>query len=432
MANPRAIHSSSAAPEAGQVSAQYSADNPAPLYGSIGELFSHGFRIDWITTGYVSVTHLLCLIATPFAYVYAPAGLWQMMLGWTLLQAFIGCLATTVYSHRLISHNAAKSVSWPVHLLFGFFGQVLSMQGSVRRWASLHVVHHGIDRTGQHQHDPYSATWFSSTWRNFLWSHMLSHLFHHPASDLKDRAFRAKNHPALVWQDRLYVPLMIGLNHLMPLAVGYYLAGWQGALCLQMAAIGGFILAQHNTWTVNSVTHLWGFTNGIYSSAKNNFIWMGPLGEGNHHGDHHDFGRDYRNGFGWSGWLLDPTRYVILLLNGLGLVKHLRRASKEQEANIVARRQLRKAQAGVQQRLWQSWEVKLEGLRGEWLEAAKRWETFKAEQLKLQSRSLPQLELEARMAKLKADMRAAKQQMRARKEAFFAALYEMRAANYAI
>jgi len=412
--------------------AGHSPDNPAPLYGSIRELFSHGFKIDWATMGYVSVTHLLCLIATPFAYIYAPAGLWQVMLGWSLLQAFIGCLSTTVYSHRLIAHGAARSVSWPVHIVFGFIGQILAMQGSVRRWAALHVVHHGIDRTGQHQHDPYSATWFSSAWRNFLWSHMLSHLFHHPQSEPKERAFKAKNHPALVWQDRLYVPLLVLWNHLFPLAVGFYLAGWVGALCLQVAAIGGFILAQHNTWTVNSVTHMWGFTRGIYSSAKNNFIWFGPLGEGNHHGDHHDFGRDYRNGFGWSGWLLDPTRYVILLLNGLGLVRGLRRASKEQEANIVALRQLRKAQAGVQKRLWDSWEERLDGLRGEWLEAAKRWEAFKAQKLQLQSLSLSKLELESRMDKLKADMQAAKHQMRARKEAFFAGLYEMRAAQYAI
>lgn len=409
-----------------------SPDNPAPLYRSFGELFSHGFSIDWGTLSYVAITHLLCLVATPFAYFYAPAGLWQVMLAWSLLQAFIGCLSTTVYSHRLIAHGAAKSVSWPVHIVFGFIGQILAMQGSVRRWAALHVVHHGIDRTGQHQHDPYSATWFKSTWRNFLWSHMLAHLFHHPESEPKERAFSAKNHPALVWQDRLYIPLLVALNHLLPLAVGFYLAGWVGALCMQMAAIGGFILAQHNTWTVNSVTHMWGFTRGIYSSAKNNFIWLGPLGEGNHHGDHHDFGRDYRNGFGWSGWLLDPTRYVILLLNMLGLVRGLRRASKEQEANIVARRQLRKAQAGVQQRLWESWEVKLEALRGEWLEAAKRWEAFKSEQLKLREHGVPKLELEARMLKLKAEMRAAKQQMRARKEAFFAGLYEMRAANYAL
>ena len=64
------------------------------------------------------------------------------------------------------------------------------------------------------------------------------------------------------------------------------------------------------------------------------------MGEGNHHGDHHDFPRDYRNGFGLSGWLLDPTRYGILALNALGLVRGLNSASKHEEAEIIAQRKL--------------------------------------------------------------------------------------------
>ena len=94
------------------------------------------------------------------------------------------------------------------------------------------------------------------------------------------------------------------------------------------------MLVQHNTWTVNSVTHMWGWTKGLKSSAVNNYIWLGPLGEGNHHADHHDFPRDYRNGFGWSGWLLDPTRYGILLLRAFGLVRGLHRATTAEEDQI--------------------------------------------------------------------------------------------------
>lgn len=408
-----------------------SAHSPAPIYRTIGELFNHGFRIDWVNTYYLSITHIIGLLGTPVAYAFAPDGFWQVMLAWMLVQTSIGSFSTTVYAHRLISHGVVRYVSWPVHIFFCFFGHVLAVQGSVRHWAAMHVVHHGVDRTGRHQHDPYSATWFDSSWRNFLWSHMLTYFFLHPHSEPKERAFDAQNHPALVWQDKLYLPLLVFWNFLLPLGVGFLLAGWAGALCLQVASIGAVLLTQHNTWTVNSVTHMWGFTRGVFSSAKNNFVWMGPLGEGNHHGDHHDFSRDYRNGFGWSGWMLDPTRYVILLLNGLGLVKGLRRASKQQEAKIVALRQLRKVQEGAGAPLWPLWEEKLEGLKAEWLDAARRWEAFKAEKLQLKTMSLPQLELEERMAKLKAEMRAAKQQMRARKEAFFAGLYEFRAASYA-
>ena len=318
---------------------------PAPIYRRIRDVFAAGFKIDWVTASFLSITHVIALIATPFAYFYAPDGLWLWMLGWTLVHALIGSLATTVYSHRLIAHGAARMVSWPVHILFGFIGQVMAVQGPVRRWAAMHIIHHGVDRNGQHRRDPYSATWFPDAWRNFAWSHMLTYYFKHPEDEMIERAYESKNHPALVWQEKLYVPLLVLFNFLVPMALGLFLGGFIGMLCMMVAGIAGFVLAQHNTWTVNSVTHMWGFTPGAFSSAVNNYIWLGPLGEGNHHADHHDFARDYRNGFGLSGWLLDPTRYVILGLRAIGLVKGLHRANKRQEAEILARRKLIHAQS---------------------------------------------------------------------------------------
>jgi len=407
-------------------------NNPAPIYTRIRDLFKHGFKIDWVTASFISISHVICLVATPFAYYYAPEGFWQVMLGWTLVHALIGCLSTTVYSHRLIAHGAAKTISWPVHIVFGFIGQVMAIQGSVRHWAAMHVIHHGVDRTGKHHLDPYSATWFKSGWRNFLWSHMLTYFFHHPDTTATEKAYQAKNSTPLVWQDKLYLPLLVLLNFLLPLALGAFITeSVIGGLCLMVASIGGFILAQHNTWTVNSVTHMWGFTKGAFSSAKNNYVWMGPLGEGNHHADHHDFGRDYRNGFGWSGWLLDPTRYVILLLNALGLVKGLQRASKRQEAEIIARRELLNAQVKTQSSRFESWEKKLESLKLEWLEATQRWEAFKTQKVQLKSMSLPKFELQQKLDLLKAEMEVARRAMRARKQAFFDAIYEVRAMQYA-
>ena len=165
-----------------------------------------------------------------------------------------------------------------------------------------------------------------------------------------------------------------------------------------------FILAQHNTWTVNSVTHMWGFVSGLTSSAKNNFIWLGPLGEGNHHADHHDYARDYRNGFGLSGWLLDPTRYLILGLRSLGLVKGLHRASKRQEAEIIARRKLRDVQSRTEQGVWHRWEEKLDHLRSEWLDAVQSWESFKTQKVRLKKLKLPEFEMKQKLELLRAEM----------------------------
>ena len=408
-------------------------ENPAPLYNRIRDVFKNGFTVDWVTASFISITHLVCIVATPIAYYYAPVDFWKIMLGWTLLHALVGSLSTTVYSHRLIAHGAARYVSWPVHILFGFLGQVFAMQGSVRRWVAMHVMHHGVDRTGKHHLDPYSATWFKSGWRNFLWSHMLTYFFFHPDTKAADQVYASKNSAPILLQEKLYLPLLVALNFILPFAIGYLVTGHlSGAFGLMVASVGGFILAQHNTWTVNSVTHMWGFKQGAFSSAKNNYVWMGPMGEGNHHADHHDYPKDYRNGFGWSGWLLDPTRYVILLLRGLGLVKGLQRASKSREAEIIARRKLLEAQVKTQYPRWEKWEARLEELKAEWLDATRHWETFKAKKTQLKSTSLPQLELRAKLEQLKAEMEVARRAMRARKQAFYDAIYEMRATQIAV
>ena len=98
------------------------------------------------------------------------------------------------------------------------------------------------------------------------------------------------------------------------------------------------VLVQHNTWTVNSDPYV-GLDQGASQLSGEQLHLLGHS-EGNHHGDHHDFPRDYRNGFGWSGWLLDPTRYCILALRALRLVGPLNSASVREEAEIFAARKL--------------------------------------------------------------------------------------------
>jgi stearoyl-CoA desaturase (delta-9 desaturase) len=383
--------------------------------------------------------------------VVAPAGFWKVMLAWTLLHALIAAIATTAYSHRLIAHRAAKDVRLPTHVIFLGL-QLFALQGSVRRWSAQHVIHHAVDKTGQHHLDPYSTTWFDTGWRNFLWSHMLTYLFNHPPSREFDAAMNAKMHPAIIWQDKHYVPLLILANFALPIALGLGLAGWLGGFCLLVASSAGYVLAHHNTWTVNSVTHLWGFKKGLISSAKNNYIWLGPLGEGNHHADHHDHPRDFRNGFGWSGWVLDPTRYVILSLRALGLVKGLNRASRWQEAHIITRRKVRDTKAKSQSVVWQRWEEKLALLGDEWLAAAQTWDQFKLEKIQL-SQQIRQAgadkmaaarermgdtqeeflrDLQARRASVRAELHDARKRLKERREAFFTALSELKQANMAV
>ena len=173
----------------------------APIYLTFSELFAKGFTLDTATWVFVLAIHVAAVGLGAWVSLVAPQDWALVAFAWAAVHFVVGSLSTTVYSHRLITHSAVKAVSVPVHLFFCLFGQVLSVQGSVRRWSANHVLHHGVDRHGKKELDPYSATWFPDTLRNFLWSHTLTHLFNHPDSEEYTRAHNAKRHPIIVWQD---------------------------------------------------------------------------------------------------------------------------------------------------------------------------------------------------------------------------------------
>ena len=400
-------------------------ERDAPIYSTFTELYSRGFSLDIGICVFVGGIHVAAIVLAAWAAFLAPDQ-WGAIAGvWALSHFILGSVSTTLYSHRLITHNATRQVALPVHLFFCLFGQIFSVQGSVRAWAANHVLHHGVDRHGKKEIDPYSATWFPDTLRNFLWSHTLTHLFNHPESDERRRAQNATRHKVIVWQDKFYGLLTTFWLFLFPMGLGYALGGWAGFFALLTGSMVGSVLVQHNTWTVNSVTHMWGWTKGLRSSAVNNYFWLGPFGEGNHHGDHHDLPRDYRNGFGWSGWLLDPTRYGILLLRGLRLVGPLNRASKREEAEVVASRKLAKLEARSKlcseaSDLYQQFEVRVLELRKEWLEAVSRWEALRKESKLVQQAT-------ARRDEIAHEIRVAKAHVEARKEEFFAVVERLHA-----
>ena len=400
----------------------------APIYRTFSELFAKGFTLDTVTLVFVLAIHVAAVALGVWIGLAAPQEWVTLAIAWTVAHFVVGSMSTTVYSHRLITHRAVKTVSVPVHLLFCVFGQILSVQGSVRRWSANHVLHHGVDRHGKKELDPYSATWFPDTLRNFLWSHTLTHLFNHPESDEYARAYNANFHPIIAWQDRHYGVLIAFWIFAVPLGVGFLFGGLIGAMSLLAGSLIGSVAVQHNTWTVNSVTHLWGWTKGLKSSAVNNFIWLGPMGEGNHHADHHDFPRDYRNGFGWSGWLLDPTRYVILGFQVLGLVKGLNKATRRDEAEIISARKLAKVEQVKRSNketapLYEQLEARVMELRKEWLDAVSSWETLRAES-KLMQRANSTYE------ELRKEIQQAKTVVNERKQAFLNAVELLNAQGF--
>ncbi len=99
-----------------------------------------------------------------------------------------------------------------------------------------------------------------------------------------------------------------------------WIAGWPGLF------IGFFlstVLLWHNTFLINSVTHVWGKKRfETNDESRNNMVTaLLTLGEG-WHNNHHHYQSSCRNGFYW--WEIDVTYYMLKMLSWVGLVWDIR------------------------------------------------------------------------------------------------------------
>ena len=117
------------------------------------------------------------------------------------------------------------------------------------------------------------------------------------------------------------------------LGLGCYFLGewaafqaWTGMNGLSMLAWGFFlptVLLYHATFSVNSLTHMFGkkkYDTGD-ESRNNWFVSIITFGEG-WHNNHHFFPGAARQGF--TFWELDPTYYTLKMMSLFGLVSDLR------------------------------------------------------------------------------------------------------------
>jgi stearoyl-CoA desaturase (delta-9 desaturase) len=97
------------------------------------------------------------------------------------------------------------------------------------------------------------------------------------------------------------------------------------------------VLVWHNTWSVNSVAHMWGYRNYETDESSRNNLIVGYLsgGEG-WHNNHHADPRSARHGHMW--WEIDATWLTIRLLAALGLARNVITPSPSVLAHANAKR----------------------------------------------------------------------------------------------
>ncbi|KAH8102410.1 fatty acid desaturase-domain-containing protein [Cristinia sonorae] len=267
-------------------------------------------NIWWANGIFFTATHIAAAVGVyhyPFHAVHR-ASLVLCFLTW---QA--ACFGITIGYHRLYSHRAFRA-TFGVRMVLAILG-ASGFQGSIKWWCLRHRLHHRF--TDDPIHDPYCAT------KGLIWSH-LGWIFFKPKYERMTLIERddLENDPVVRIQHEYYVSFALFTGFVFPAIMG---ALWgDGVGSFVWAGLVSRLMTWHCTFLVNSLAHWDGLQpySDENTSRGNLMLALLTCGEGNH--NFHAFPHDFRSGPSPTDW--DPSKWIILALNALGLATGLRTA----------------------------------------------------------------------------------------------------------
>ena len=261
--------------------------------------------------------HLLALLAL-FPWFFSWSGVVALAIG---IYVF-GILGMNVGFHRLITHRGFSCPLWFERTL-AILG-TCCLQFSPAFWVAVHRRHHHF---ADEERDPHSPL------KSFSWAHFGWLLVRQP--DMKPGPM-TERYARDVLHDPLYAMLerrknWIKLTLLSWLA--FFVAGFGASAASGQSATDALqygaslfiwggplrtVVVWHMTWSVNSVTHVWGYRNYETPDDSRNNVIIGLLagGEG-WHNNHHANPTSARHGHKW--WEFDLAWLTIRVLMLLGL-----------------------------------------------------------------------------------------------------------------
>ena len=292
-------------------------------------------RVRWPYAITISAVHVLALLAL-MPWLFSWTGVIVMVLGVHVFGQGIN-----MCYHRLLAHRSARVPKWLEHHYVGI--ALCCLQDTPGRWVAVHRYHHNHSDVQEDPHSPLVT---------FIWAHFGWLIFHNTATDnvstyrkyagdvLQDPWYlKMEKSPVWFWLYVVHALLYFGVG----LAIGWLTAGGMMAgvqFGLSLLVWGVFVrtvVVWHITWSVNSLTHLFGYANyRTDENSRNNWlVALLTVGEGWHNNHHYD-PASASNQHRW--WELDITYYEIKLLEWLGLAtnvippKHRRRAARAARA----------------------------------------------------------------------------------------------------
>ena len=223
---------------------------------------------------------------------------------------FIRMFAITGGYHRYFSHRTYKTSRW-FQFILAFIAETSSQKGALW-WAAHHRTHHKESDTVNDVHSPIRRSfWYS----HIGWLYELENDY----TDYEKVADLAK-YPELVFLNKnwLIPPIVLGV-------LVWLWLGWSGlfvGFCLST------VILWHGTFTINSLSHLFGYQDYYTGDYSRNNWWLAiiTLGEG-WHNNHHFYQSSTRQGFKW--WQYDITYYILKVMSWVGLVWDLREPPRE-------------------------------------------------------------------------------------------------------
>jgi stearoyl-CoA desaturase (delta-9 desaturase) len=245
-------------------------------------------------------------------------------------------LGVTVGFHRHLTHRAFDT-SKPLHYALAIMGS-LSVQGPVLAWVADHRKHHTFSDEEGDPHSPHAGQGAGV-------AGMFTGLYHAHVGWLFETNGQAEKRrycpdlasdPGMRRIHRAF-PVIVYFTLAIPFAAGWI---WGGSLDAGLEALlwAGFVrifLVHHITWSINSLCHFFGAQRFETGDHSTNVFWLAlpSLGEAWHH-NHHAFPRSAFHGLRW--YELDPSGWVILGLQKLGLVWNVVRVDSEHQQAKLA------------------------------------------------------------------------------------------------
>lgn len=278
--------------------------------------------------------HLLALLAL-LPYCFSWIGVFVMLAGIHVFGQGI-----TIGYHRLLTHRSFRTPKWVEHC-FAILG-MCCFEDSPVRWVVTHRLHHVHSDERPDPHSPIV---------NFIWSHfgwlMVQNRETHSMKATDQFAKDLLRDPFYMYLEKrplyqLAIPLAQIPVFFLPGLIGGWLASdfWSGLqLGVSLVVWGVYVrvvAVWHITWSVNSLSHMFGYQNYKTGELSRNnwFVALLTVGEGwhnNHHEDPSAASVQHR----W--WEIDISYYEIKLLEKLGLAsdviipRHLRQSNRPSE-----------------------------------------------------------------------------------------------------